>query len=255
MKSLTGRVDRPMRNALVLCGLAGTALLVGCEYSPNRAPLEAKIQEAEAGAFGTCMDESYRAGLELEKARRYLKRLQDGSPSDTDLAEGLAAADRAVEMRANAEQACIREQASIAGAVSKVNQVESDLASLTQRITVLESGQRDIREEILIGVTFETNSAKLTPEARAVLDVQADRLVRQGTLVEVAGYASTTGTKERNLELSQQRAESVRAYLLDRGVDKARVVAKGYGETDPIASNATEGGRRANQRIELHYLE
>jgi outer membrane protein OmpA-like peptidoglycan-associated protein len=160
-----------------------------------------------------------------------------------------------MEMRQSAEQACIREQASIAGAVSKVNQVETDLAALDARLAALEEAKQAIREEILIGVTFETNSAKLTPEARAVLDVQANRLVRQGTLVEIAGYASTTGTKERNLELSQQRADSVRAYLIDRGVDKARVIGKGYGETDPIASNATEGGRRANQRIELHYLE
>ncbi len=244
-----------MKRLMVLGGVIGTVLLFGCEYSPNRAPLEAKIQEAEAGVFGTCLDESYRAGLELEKARFYLKRLQDGSPSDSDLADGLAAADRAMEMRQKAEQACIREQASVAAAVSKANQVEFELAALSERLAVLEAGEQQLREEILIGVTFETGSANLTPEARAVLDVQANRLVRQGSLVEVAGYASTTGSPANNLVLSQQRAESVRAYLIDRGVDKARVVAKGYGEADPIASNATEGGRRANQRIELHYLE
>ena len=86
-----------------------------------------------------------------------------------------------------------------------------------------------------------------------LLDVQADRLVRRRTQVEVAGHASSTGTEVRNIELSQQRAEAVRVYLVERGVDGEMVSAKGYGDSDPIATNETAGGRRANQRIELRF--
>lgn len=186
---------------------AGLALaLVGCEYSPDRAELEAKVAAAEEGRFGNCIDESYRAGVELQVARDRLRSLQEGSPSDSELAEGIAAAERAQALRATAEQTCREEQAELAEA-----------------------------------------------ERVRVLDVQAGRLVRIGAPVLVAGYASATGSEQHNLVLSSQRAEAVRAYLVERGVDPGLVSARGFGMADPIASNETEGGRRRNQRIELQF--
>jgi len=73
--------------------------------------------------------------------------------------------------------------------------------------------------------------------------------------VEIAGHASTTGTPEMNMKLSQARAESVRAYLVSRGVDGKMLSAKGYGITQPIADNGTAEGRRANQRVELRFRQ
>ena len=63
--------------------------------------------------------------------------------------------------------------------------------------------------------------------------------------------ASSEGSDSYNMNLSQRRAESVRAYLISKGVAASRMTAKGYGETVPIADNATEDGRKQNRRVEL----
>jgi len=70
--------------------------------------------------------------------------------------------------------------------------------------------------------------------------------------VELAGYTDSSGSSELNLQLSQQRAESVRDYLLAEGVAQDQLTAKGYGEKDPIANNATPDGRRLNRRVMMH---
>lgn len=104
----------------------------------------------------------------------------------------------------------------------------------------------------LTGVNFSVNSARLQPESRVVLDRIADSLSGQPDLaVEIAGHTDSTGATEYNLNLSQARANSVRAYLMSRGIDADRMVARGYGETEPVDTNANEQGRSANRRVEF----
>jgi len=69
--------------------------------------------------------------------------------------------------------------------------------------------------------------------------------------VEVAGHTDSVGTDEHNMDLSQRRAEAVRAYLIGKGISAERLVAKGYGESQPVADNDTEAGRFKNRRVEL----
>lgn len=107
----------------------------------------------------------------------------------------------------------------------------------------------------LKGVTFETNSPKLTGKSRPVLDDMAATLTQHAHLrIEVAGYTDSTGSVEHNVTLSQQRAEAVRQYLIDRGVAADRLVAKGYGPADPVADNTTPAGRTENRRVELRVV-
>jgi OOP family OmpA-OmpF porin len=73
--------------------------------------------------------------------------------------------------------------------------------------------------------------------------------------VEIAGYADSSGSEAFNMQLTQRRAESVRRYLIAGGIESYRLVAKGYGEADPIASNDTPEGRAKNRRVELHGLD
>lgn len=73
--------------------------------------------------------------------------------------------------------------------------------------------------------------------------------------VRVAGYASEEGTEQHNQQLSTARARAVRAYLIARGVSARRLTAKGYGESDPVASNDTEDGREQNRRVQFEILE
>lgn len=105
----------------------------------------------------------------------------------------------------------------------------------------------------LKGVNFENDSAKLTPNSDLILNTAADALkANPDSNVEVAGYTDANGQTDYNIKLSQERAESVRQYLISKGVDASRLTAKGYGESSPVGSNDTNDGREANRRVELH---
>jgi len=105
---------------------------------------------------------------------------------------------------------------------------------------------------VLKGVTFEVNSARLTPNAKTILDTVADALLaKQDIKAELGGYTSSEGSESSNQTLSERRAESVKAYLVGRGVDAARLEPKGYGEASPVADNETPDGRELNRRVEL----
>jgi OmpA-OmpF porin, OOP family len=108
----------------------------------------------------------------------------------------------------------------------------------------------------LEGVNFETNSATLTTDSYPVLDKVADGLVKHPRLrVEVQGHTDSTGAKAYNMSLSAKRADAVREYLLHKGVNTQQMVSKGYGPTEPVASNATKAGRAANRRVVMQVLE
>ncbi|MBR9861443.1 OmpA family protein [bacterium] len=74
------------------------------------------------------------------------------------------------------------------------------------------------------------------------------------TVVEISGHTSSTGTYDHNMELSNQRAEAVRQYLINNGISSARIIAKGYGPDQPIANNDTETGQRENRRVEFRIV-
>lgn len=110
---------------------------------------------------------------------------------------------------------------------------------------------------VLEGVNFAFDQATLTPESHDVLDRVATALQeRQWANVrfEVAGHTSMIGTAPYNMTLSQQRAEAVRAYLVTRGVANDRMVARGYGQTQPIFPEGTEGDAWQNRRVELRRI-
>jgi OOP family OmpA-OmpF porin len=104
----------------------------------------------------------------------------------------------------------------------------------------------------LDGVNFDNDSAKLRAESFAILDNAANTLAQWGEVkVEVAGHTDSVSSDEYNLDLSQRRAETVRAYLIGKGIAAERLTAKGYGEASPVADNATAEGRFKNRRVEL----
>lgn len=108
----------------------------------------------------------------------------------------------------------------------------------------------------LEGVTFEYNSARLKPESRTALDSVAADLKKYPRLqIELQGHTDDKGSDAYNLKLSQQRADSVRTYLLDQGVPSGQLTAKGYGETQPIEDNSTDAGRARNRRVVMYVLD
>ncbi len=109
---------------------------------------------------------------------------------------------------------------------------------------------------VLRGVNFATNRSALTPDSYAVLDeVAASLLARSEVQVEVAGHTDITGSRELNMRLSLARAQAVKAYLARKGVEPSRMVTRGYGPDEPIATNATRAGRAQNRRVELRRID
>ncbi|MFT3908590.1 MAG: OmpA family protein [Ferruginibacter sp.] len=108
---------------------------------------------------------------------------------------------------------------------------------------------------VLDDCNFETGKATLQPESNRVLDELVLYLQRKDDeKIEVGGHTDNVGKPAANMILSQDRANTVRAYLLMKGIDPSRVTAKGYGMTVPVADNKTEEGRAQNRRTEVTIL-
>jgi OOP family OmpA-OmpF porin len=107
----------------------------------------------------------------------------------------------------------------------------------------------------LRGVNFASNSDRLLTGAEQVLDDAIEWLKKNPHLiVEVAGHTDSDGAASANLGLSERRAYTVRDYLIYGGIGEARLTARGYGESEPIADNATTEGKAENRRVELRIL-
>lgn len=108
---------------------------------------------------------------------------------------------------------------------------------------------------VLQGVNFATGSANLTPGSTAILDQVATTLIQRGDVkAEVLGHTDNVGAPDRNLKLSQDRAETVMRYLVSKGVKAANLSARGFGQERPVADNSTESGRAQNRRVELRMV-
>ncbi len=111
-------------------------------------------------------------------------------------------------------------------------------------------------KKLELQILFELGSAKILPESEDILQQVGEILEKwEKVTVEVAGHTDATGGEALNQKLSQKRAESVRDYLLENfEIEGSRLVAKGYGESKPIAPNDTPEGRQMNRRVEINVL-
>jgi outer membrane protein OmpA-like peptidoglycan-associated protein len=108
------------------------------------------------------------------------------------------------------------------------------------------------RTAVALNILFATNSDRITPKYYADLNKLGEALTRVPSTVEIAGYTDSLGSDQFNQALSERRAQSVKNYLEQRfSLPAERLMAKGYGESGPRASNETESGRRQNRRIEV----
>ena len=175
----------------------------------------------------------------------------DATMNDTDLTvngealddDGRAAAVAAVTA---AEEAGLRP-----GGEINVTQVVGPDVSLQEEIDLLQADLNSLRDEIRENVVFGPDSTVLTPTAQTTLDKVVDAMNRYpGPVVEIGGHTDSDGPAIYNESLSQQRADAVRSYI-SQSISPERLLSVGFGESEPIADNTSEAGRRQNRRVEL----
>jgi Outer membrane protein and related peptidoglycan-associated (lipo)proteins len=109
---------------------------------------------------------------------------------------------------------------------------------------------------VLDNVEFDFGKATLRPASYQTLNELADYLQRKSDeKIEIGGHTDNIGSEVKNKALSLERAKSIVAYLISKGIDPARLTAKGYGSMEPIEENNTEAGRQKNRRSEVKILE
>ena len=131
---------------------------------------------------------------------------------------------------------------------AEIRAAEEPIDPKPERITKIEIEQQ---------IQFTTWKAQILEESFEVLDKVADTMKAHPelTLVEIQGHTAKANKPDKTQRLSQDRAEAVRKYLMKKGVEAERLVAKGYGEEHPVADNETEEGREQNRRVEFVVLE
>ena len=108
---------------------------------------------------------------------------------------------------------------------------------------------------VLEGVNFKSGTAALLPESAKILDGVAQALIAQPDVkIEIGGHTDADGHEASNLKLSQRRADTVKNYLVKKGVPASRMTAKGYGELHPVADNKSPEGKAKNRRVELKRM-
>ena len=123
-------------------------------------------------------------------------------------------------------------------------------------VEVTRTADNQLKLNIPNDISFDVGSAAIKPELRAVLDPFASSLRNDtGARVVIIGHTDNTGSDALNNTLSLERAQSVRDYVVTRGVPSGRVETAGRGEREPVASNASESGRAKNRRVEILLSE
>ena len=116
----------------------------------------------------------------------------------------------------------------------------------------IERGQIVILEKIF----FDTDRARIKSQSHPLLD-QVAQVIRGHAefKIRIEGHTDKQGNEQHNLQLSKERADAVRTYLIKQGIEPARLLSAGYGPAMPIADNRTSAGREANRRVEFHIVE
>jgi OOP family OmpA-OmpF porin len=151
----------------------------------------------------------------------------------------------------NAKNISANQQATAANKAD-IDKNIADIEANTKRFSEL--GDYELKGQGTIN--FKTGSAKIAPEDQARLADLAQKAKDQtGYIIEIQGYADSTGNAAMNTKLSQARAQAVIDYLVQHGVPIRHITAPGaYGETDPKASNETASGRAENRRVDVKVL-
>ncbi len=210
----------------------------------QRAQAEQDLQAAQQAR-----QQAEQAQQQADQARRAALQAQQDAEQQRQAAEQqrLAAEQQAQQAQQQAQQAQLQAQ-----------QAEQQKEQLRQRLqqqlnSILQT--RDSARGLIVNmsdVLFDLNKYTLKPGAREKLAKVAGILLAYPDLkVQVEGYTDSTGTPDYNQQLSERRAMTVRDYLVGQGINLNNVTAQGFGQNDPVATNATASGRQQNRRVQM----
>jgi len=267
-KQSTKSIDTVAREATQAAESARVMAIKNSEQAKQereRNDAQAKAEQAQADA-ATQAQAAAQAQAERQAAAQQASDEQARAQAEAQQRQQaeLAAqqqAQQAQQAQLQAQQA--QQQTQLAqqqaqAAQQQAQQAESDRQQMRARLLeqlnqVLET--RDTARGLIVSmpdVLFDTGSANLKPTAKERLAKVAGILIAYPDIrVEIDGYTDSTGSDAFNMQLSEQRSESVRSYLSSQGVSQNVITTQGFGESNPIASNDTASGRQQNRRVEL----
>ena len=166
--------------------------------------------------------------------------------NESDMRAAITSDTRVSPVEANMER--------VAGQMDELYAVAAEARAEVKAVNERVSSLDDYDVQDSVSVTFRTNSALLSPEAKQQLDDLAAKAANaRAYMIEVAGHTDSTGSDAKNFRLSQQRADAVVHYLaIERKIPLRRFVTPmGYGKTDAVADNSTAEGRSQNRRVDV----
>ncbi len=243
------------------------------EVEANR--LNAEKEKAEAARIRAQEESRQRAQAEADRVVADTAKKEALAAADVANRERAAAqvakleADQARQLAEQARQAALAEQQQLAAEAGKARlaaaeadrqrqDAEQQQAQLRQQLLaqlnqILQT--RDTARGLIVNmsdVLFDTGQYTLKPGAREKLaKVSGIILAHPGLKIDVEGHTDSVGGDDYNMKLSENRANAVRSYLVEQGVSRDGVNARGFGKTMPVADNATAAGRQMNRRVEL----
>ncbi|HEY3439843.1 MAG TPA: OmpA family protein [Paludibaculum sp.] len=213
-----------------------------------------RVADAAAAAARASAQAEARRQAELTAAREAQMRAESAAAAAKAKAEADILAARGQAARAEAERAKADADRAKADAERASKATEALRAQLLAQFSrILET--RDTPRGLVVNmadVLFDTGKFNLRPPTREKLARLAGIvLAHPGLNLEVEGHTDSTGSDELNQKLSEQRAETTRAFLMDQGLQAEHITSKGFCKTMPVADNATAAGRQQNRRVEI----
>jgi outer membrane protein OmpA-like peptidoglycan-associated protein len=215
----------------------------------QQAELDRQQAEQAKAEAERMKQEAQQAAQEAARQKQEADAARQAAIAQQQVAESQA--QQAAQAKAAAEAETEKARQAAAKAEAEKAQLRAQL--LQQFNAVLQT--RDSARGLIVNmsdVLFDTGSADLKPGAREKLaKISGILLAHPGLTLQVEGHTDSVGTDEFNMELSGRRADAVRDYLAQEGVPASSMSAKGFGKTQPVASNDTPEGRQRNRRVEL----
>jgi outer membrane protein OmpA-like peptidoglycan-associated protein len=234
-------ITRKQKNPILTAARSATQQAEDARSIAVKAEAEEKVAQAKQA-------EADRAAAAAQREAQ-LKAEQQAEAQRSAEAQALAA--KEAQARADAEAAAQKSAAEAARAVEAQKQLRAQLLAQLNAVLQTVDTSRGL-VVTMADVLFASGKYELSqPATLALAKMSGVILAHPGLTLKIAGYTDSTGSDEFNLKLSGQRADAVRTFLVQQGLNPASVTSMGMGSADPVASNDTAAGRQQNRRVEI----